>query len=112
MVSAQWYKSHLEYSNRDEFIKLGVSSIIICWCGVVWHLHVRRICSGGRIMSIIFYTKNGEIQYIQSDGMSIPADNKNRDYRKVMAQDAITPFERVEIVETEPDNTPSLQEQI
>jgi len=48
------------------------------------------------------YTKSGIIQYIQSGGMSIPADEKNRDYRKVMAQDAITPFERVEIVEPEP----------
>jgi len=34
--------------------------------------------------------------------MSIPADEKNRDYRNIMAQDAITPFERVEIVEPEP----------
>jgi len=48
------------------------------------------------------YTKDGIIQYIQSDGMSIPADEKNRDYRKIMQQDAITPFERVEIVEPEP----------
>ena len=48
------------------------------------------------------YTKDGVIQYIQSDGMSIPADEKNRDYRKIMDQDAITPFERVEIVEPEP----------
>ncbi len=48
------------------------------------------------------YTKSGIIQYIQSEGMSIPADEKNRDYRKVMAQDTITPFERVEIVEPEP----------
>jgi len=48
------------------------------------------------------YTKSGIIQYIQSGGMSIPADEKNRDYRKIMAQDAITPFERVEIVEPEP----------
>ena len=48
------------------------------------------------------YTKDGIIQYIQSDDMSIPADEKNRDYRKIMAQDAITPFERVEIVEPEP----------
>lgn len=53
-------------------------------------------------MSTIIYTKSGVIQYIQSDGMSIPADEHNRDYRKVMAQDAITPFERVEIVEPEP----------
>ena len=58
------------------------------------------------------YTKDGVIQRIQSEGMNIPVDPKNRDYRKVMAQDAITPFERVEIVEPEPDNTPSLQEQI
>ena len=50
----------------------------------------------------IIYTKNGIIQYIHSDGMSIPVDEKNRDYRKIMAQDAITPFERVEIVEPEP----------
>ena len=50
----------------------------------------------------IIYTKSGIIQYIQSDGMSSPADEKNRDYRKIMAQDAITPFERVEIVEPEP----------
>lgn len=48
------------------------------------------------------YTKSGIIQSIQSDGMSIPADEKNRDYRKIIAQDAITPFERVEIVEPEP----------
>ena len=48
------------------------------------------------------YTKSGIIQYIQSDNMSIPADERNRDYRKVMAQDAITPFERVEIVDPEP----------
>ena len=48
------------------------------------------------------YTKNGIIQYIKSDGMSIPVDEKNRDYRKIMAQDAITPFERVEIVDPEP----------
>ena len=53
-------------------------------------------------MTTIIYTKSGIIQYIQSDGMSIPADEKNRDYRKIMAQDAITPFERVEIVEPEP----------
>lgn len=58
------------------------------------------------------YTKDGVIQYIQSDGMSIPADEKNRDYRKVMAQDTITPFERVEIVEPEPNTTPTLQDQI
>jgi len=58
------------------------------------------------------YTKDGVIQRIQSEGMNIPVDPKNRDYRKVMAQDAITPFERVEIVEPEPDKTPSLQEQI
>jgi len=49
------------------------------------------------------YVKDGIIQYIQSDGMSIPADEKNRDYRKVMAQDAITPFKRVEIVKPEPE---------
>lgn len=49
------------------------------------------------------YVKSGIIQYIQSDGMSIPADEHNRDYRKIMAQDAITPFERVEIVEPEPE---------
>ena len=48
------------------------------------------------------YVKSGIIQYIQSDTQSIPADEKNRDYRKIMAQDAITPFERVEIVEPEP----------
>lgn len=48
------------------------------------------------------YVKDGIIQYIQSDGMSIPADEENRDYRKIMAQDVITPFERVEIVEPEP----------
>jgi len=54
-------------------------------------------------MTTIIYTKSGIIQYIQSDGMSIPADEKNRDYRKIMAQDAITPFERVEIVEPEPE---------
>jgi len=53
-------------------------------------------------MTTTIYTKNGIIQHIQSDGMSIPADEKNRDYRKIMAQDAITPFERVEIVEQEP----------
>ena len=58
------------------------------------------------------YVKQGIIQSISSNGMSIPADEKNRDYRKIMAQDAITPFERVEIVEPEPDNTPSLQDQI
>ena len=63
-------------------------------------------------MSTIFYTKNGIIQYILSDGMSIPADEKNRDYRKVMAQDAITPFERVEIVEPEPSNTPTNEERL
>ena len=58
------------------------------------------------------YTKDGIIQYVQSYGMSIPADEKNRDYRKIMAQDAITPFERVEIVEPEPDTTPSDKERI
>ena len=63
-------------------------------------------------MTTIIYTKDEVIQYIQSDGMSIPADPLNRDYRKVMAQDAVSPFERVEIVEPEPDNTPSLQDQI
>jgi hypothetical protein len=34
--------------------------------------------------------------------MSIPADERNRDYRKVMIQDGLTPFPRVEIVEPEP----------
>jgi len=48
------------------------------------------------------YTKSGIIQYIQSGGMSIPADPANRDYRRIMAQDAIAPFERIEIVEPEP----------
>lgn len=51
------------------------------------------------------YTKDGIIQYIDYNGVSIPSDVKNRDYRKVMAQDAITPFERVEIVE--PESTPT-----
>jgi len=58
------------------------------------------------------YTKDGIIQYIQSDGMSIPADEKNRDYRKIMAQDAITPFERVEIVEPVPVDSVSLEDRI
>ena len=58
------------------------------------------------------YTKSGIIQYIQSAGMSIPADEKNRDYRRIMAQDAITPFERVEIVEPEPVDSVSLADRI
>jgi len=53
-------------------------------------------------MSTIIYTKSGIIQHIQSDEMSIPADERNRDYRKVMIQDGLTPFPRVEIVEPEP----------
>jgi hypothetical protein len=52
-------------------------------------------------MSTIIYTKSGIIQHIQSDEMSIPADERNRDYRKVMIQDGLTPFPRVEIVEPE-----------
>lgn len=63
-------------------------------------------------MTTTIYTKGGIIQYIQSDGMSIPADEKNRDYRKVMAQDAITPFERVEIVYPEPIIGPTTEERL
>jgi hypothetical protein len=40
--------------------------------------------------------------------MSIPADPANRDYRKIMARDAITPFELVETVEPEPESTRDL----
>lgn len=64
-------------------------------------------------MTTTIYTKYGIPQYIQSNGMSIPADEANRDYRRIMAQDAITPFERVEIIDPEPPvSVKSLEEQI
>lgn len=59
----------------------------------------------------VIYTKNGVIEYIQSGDACIIADESNRDYRKVMAQDVITPFDRFEIVDTTV-TTPSLQDQI
>jgi|GEM_PF-5516434 len=58
------------------------------------------------------YTKNGVIQYIITNTGCIPGDITNRSYRKIMAQDAITPFERMEIPDPVEEAPPSLQDQI
>ena len=62
-------------------------------------------------MTTIF-TKAGIISYVQHEGMSIPADDKNRDYRKIMIQDGLTPFPRIEIVEPEPEPARDLAAEI
>jgi len=58
------------------------------------------------------YTENGDPKYIKSGNISFLADLSNRDYRKIMDQDAITPFERVKIIEPEPVTTKSIEEQL
>jgi len=62
-------------------------------------------------MTTTVYTKTGFVVRIDSDNVSIPANPENRDYRKLMVQDSITPFERVEIVDPEPQ-PPTIEERL